>query len=132
MRFPTIAKTLMKSRSRTASERFKKPTKTDWWIFVSFVYCGPVNSIRWGGTTVFVTVSKHAAVVARQFVPLLLGSILIGCVSDPEGAHVLDRESVLPVAATEMTAQTPSGEFISWKAHIIDAEEVNGVPIGVV
>ena len=54
-------------------------------------------------------------------------TLVSACSASSESPPAADVS--LTVAATPTRAQTPGGQYISWKEHIIDNEVIDGVPI---
>ena len=64
----------------------------------------------------------------HRAVSLIAWLVLVGACSGTSGAPPTPDEP-LTIAATLTRAQTPDGQYISWKEHIIDDEVIDGVPI---
>ena len=66
--------------------------------------------------------------MSHRAVTLVAGLVLVGACSGTSGAPPTP-DKPLTIAATLTRAQTPDGQYISWKEHIIDDEVIDGVPI---
>ena len=65
----------------------------------------------------------------ESLLPICFALVLSACELTPE-PEVKNKPDPLDVSSTLTEAQTPSGEFISWREHLIDSETVNGgIPI---